>query len=86
MIAYRFRHPVIRKELPRAVCGMDALHAHDVNADRVNIPRDTRVFATSFAGYDKEKGQDDVVYLAINYTSKNKPGRLLVSQRQYLWR
>ena len=24
------------------------------------------VFATSFAGYDKEKGQDDVVYLAIN--------------------
>ena len=66
MIAYRFRHPVIRKELPRAVCGMDALHAHDVNADRVNIPRDTRVFATSFAGYDKEKGQDDVVYLAIN--------------------
>ena len=66
MIAYRFRHPVIRKELPRAVCGMDALHAHDVNADRVNIPRDTRVFATRFAGYDKEKGQDDVVYLAIN--------------------
>lgn len=66
MIAYRFRHPVIRKELPRAVCDMDALHAHDVNADRVNIPRDTRVFATSFAGYDREKGQDDVVYLAIN--------------------
>ena len=66
MIAYRFKHPVIRRELPRAVCGMDPIHAHDVNAERVDMPNNVKTFATSFAGYDKEKGEDDVVYVAIN--------------------
>ena len=32
MIDYRKKHPVIRKKLDNAVCGMEAMHAHDVNA------------------------------------------------------
>ena len=66
MIDYRHKHPVIRKTLPRAVCGMDAIHAHDVDADRVVIPYGTRTFGMSFAGYDREQGRDDIVYIAIN--------------------
>lgn len=66
MIHYRQSHPVIRKRLPDAVCGMDPLHAHDVNAENINIPRDARTIGISFAGYDREKGRDDMVYVAVN--------------------
>lgn len=66
MIAYRKKHPVIRKKLPDAVCGMEPLHTHDIHAENLDLPQDTRTFCVCFAGYDPEKGQDDLVYLAIN--------------------
>lgn len=66
MIAYRHKHAVIRKKLPNAVCGMEPIHAHDVWAENINLPDGTRTFAVSFAGYDKKKGEDDLVYIALN--------------------
>lgn len=66
MIDYRHKHPIIRKKLPNAVCGMEPLHTHDVRAEKLTLPRNTRTFAVSFAGYDREKGKDDLVYIAIN--------------------
>ena len=66
MIHFRLRHAVIRKRLPDAVCGMEPLHAHDLDALRLELPPDTRTFSVSFAGYDKEKGSDDIVYVSIN--------------------
>lgn len=66
MIAYRKEHLVIRKKLPDAVCGMDPLHTHNTNAEDVTIPRDARTFTVSFAGYDKEKGRDDLVCICLN--------------------
>ena len=66
MIAYRKRHPVIRNKLPNAVCGMDSIHTFNVNAEEINIPRDARTFCVSFAGYDQNLGQDDLVYIAVN--------------------
>ena len=66
MIAYRHKHAVIRKKLPNAVCGMEPIHAHDVRAENTNLPDGTRTFAVSFAGYDKKKGEDDLVYIALN--------------------
>ncbi len=66
MIEYRRKHPVIRKMLPAAVCGMEPLHTHNVNAEEVHIPRDASTFAISFAGYNPETGTDDLVYIAIN--------------------
>ena len=66
MIAYRYKHPVIRKKLPDAVCGMEPLHTHNVNAEDMTIPRDARTLAVSFAGYDRESGRDDLVYVAVN--------------------
>lgn len=66
MIDFRHKHPVIRKKLPDAVCGMEPLHTHNMNADDMTIPRDARFLAVSFAGYDREKGRDDMVYVAVN--------------------
>ena len=66
MIAYRKEHLVIRKKLPNAVCGMDPLHTHNINAEDVTIPRDARTFTVSFAGYDKDKGRDDLVCICVN--------------------
>ena len=54
------------KNLPDAVCGMDSIHTHNVNAQDISIPRDAYTFAVSFAGYDREKGKDDLVYIAVN--------------------
>lgn len=66
MIAFRKEHLVIRKKLPDAVCGMDSLHTHNINANDVTIPKDARTFTVSFAGYDKEKGHDDLVCICVN--------------------
>ncbi|MBO4976410.1 MAG: glycogen debranching enzyme, partial [Lachnospiraceae bacterium] len=66
MIAYRQKHPVIRRKLPDAVCGMEPLHTHDVDASILNLPENTRFLGISFAGYDPQKGKDDLVYVAVN--------------------
>ena len=66
MIAFRKKHPVIHKQLPTSVCGMDPTHTHNLNAEETDIPRDARTFCVSFAGYDKEKGKDDLIYVAVN--------------------
>ncbi len=66
MIAYRKNHPIIRKKLPDAVCGLGKIHAHSTNGEEHTIAPDARTFAISFAGYDREKGRDDMVYVAVN--------------------
>ena len=66
MIAFRKKHPVIHKQLPTSVCGMDPIHTYNLNAEETDIPRDARTFCVSFAGYDKEKGKDDLIYVAVN--------------------
>lgn len=66
MIAYRHRHPIIRKRLPDAVCGMSPMSAHNAMAERTVLDKDVRTQAISFAGYDKERGCDDLVYMAVN--------------------
>lgn len=66
MIAYRHEHVVIRKRLPDAVCGMEWIHTHNINAEDTTIPRDARTLSVSFAGYDREKGKDDLVYVSVN--------------------
>lgn len=66
MIDYRKKHPTIRKKLADAVCGMEGLHAHDTNAEKTNISKNAKMLAVSFAGYDRKKGKDDLVYVAVN--------------------
>ncbi|MBQ2426675.1 MAG: glycogen debranching enzyme [Lachnospiraceae bacterium] len=66
MIHYRHRHPVIRKKLPKAVCGMEQIVAHAADASITNLPENAMTLAISFAGYDRKKGTDDLVYVAVN--------------------
>ena len=66
MIAFRQEHRVIREKLPDAVCGMAPIHTHDTDAERTDIARDAMTFCVSFAGYDLDKGKDDLVYIAVN--------------------
>lgn len=66
MIAYRQKHAVIRKQLPDAVCGIPAIQSYDVDANQAEPSDNARMLAVSFAGYDKEKQRDDIVYLAVN--------------------
>lgn len=66
MIAFRKKHRIIREQLPSAVCGMESLHAHSVDAEQMNLDLNARTFGISFIGYDREMGHDDMVYLAVN--------------------
>ena len=66
MIAYRHEHRVIRKKLPDTVCGIGSLSTHNIDARDTTIPRDARTFSVCFAGYDREKGRDDLVYVSVN--------------------
>ena len=66
MIHYRHEHTVIRRKLPDAVCGMKPLHVYDTNANDWTAPQNFRTLSVSFAGYDRTKGYDDLVYISIN--------------------
>ena len=55
MIDYRKKHPVIRKKLDNAVCGMEAMHAHDVNAERMEVPQNAKTLAVSFARSEERR-------------------------------
>lgn len=65
MIHFRKKHTVIRKKLPDAVCGLGSLNTRNEYGE-LNIEKEARMLAVSFAGYDSEKGKDDIVYVAVN--------------------
>lgn len=65
MIHFRKKHTVIRKKLPEAVCGIGSMNTRNEYGEE-NIGKEARMLAVSFAGYDSEKGKDDIVYVALN--------------------
>lgn len=65
MIHFRKKHTVIRKKLPDAVCGLGSLNTRNEYGEP-NIEKEARMLAVFFAGYDSEKGKDDIVYVAVN--------------------
>ena len=66
MIGFRKSHPAIRRELPKAVCGFPGISFHTERAWDSALTSDTRAFGVLYAGYEKEKNRDDLVYLAVN--------------------
>lgn len=66
MIHFRQRHPVIRRQLPNAVCGMAPLQTMNTRAEAIDDPDNLYTFGVCFAGYDASRGRDDIVYLAVN--------------------
>ena len=93
MIHFRKKHTVIRKKLPDAVCGLGSLNTRNEYGE-LNIEKEARMLAVSFAGYDSEKGKDDIVYVAVNpywedtrILSAGSAGeRNMVSLREHIWR
>lgn len=85
MIDYRFKHPVIRKMLPDAVCGMDPLLTHGINAEEHYIPEDAKMLGVSFAGYNSEIGSDDLVYIAVNAHWEDVRITVPVLECPYAW-
>lgn len=66
MIAYRLGHPAIRKELPGAVCGLPHIQVMGRSPMEKEIGDQTMTLGILYAGYDRELGRDDVVFLAVN--------------------
>lgn len=66
MIRFRMDHPIIRKKLPNAVCGMDLVHTHCADAWKVDLEPNAMTYGVCFAGYDREAGRDDIVYMVVN--------------------
>lgn len=65
-IQFRKRHPAIRKDLQPARCGLPYESCHVEDPYNGNITKDSRMIGIRFAGFSREKGHDDVVYIAIN--------------------
>ena len=66
MIAFRKKHIVISRKLPDAVCGMEPIRAYDIDGNKINLPGDSKTISVGFAGYDRQKGRDDIVYITLN--------------------
>lgn len=66
MIAFRKKHPVIRKVLPNAVCGMEPIQPFGVTGDGIDLDQNPYTIALCFAGYDRHSAKDDLVYVAVN--------------------
>ena len=67
MIHFRLEHPAIREELPGAVCGLEAVRVYGADAAKGERPApNAGTIGICFAGYDRERGRDDLVYLALN--------------------
>jgi len=66
MIQYRHAHPVIRKKLPDAVCGMAPIRVYDTQGETIDAVSDAYTFGVCYAGYNTDLYRDDIVYIAIN--------------------
>lgn len=66
MIQFRKDHPILSRKLPDPVSGMEPLSYHSANGDSHTIGDHDKTIAVSFCGYDKKKGRDDTVYIAVN--------------------
>ena len=66
MIAFRKRHRCISRRLPQALSGLPEISVNGGDPDFTEITHETRVLNVLFAGYDKEKKEDDVIYMMMN--------------------
>ncbi len=66
MIAFRKKHPVVRKRLPRPMNGLPGVSAHNQYPWKGDFEGDSRELGILFAGYDEKKKADDMVFLCLN--------------------
>lgn len=66
MIAFRKRHPVIRKNLHPSSTTFPAASVHGLTPWLPDYSFDSHVIAVMYAGYDADAKQEDVVFVAVN--------------------
>lgn len=66
MITFRKNHPIIRKNLEPSGTGYSFISIHNGAPDFSDTNENTRTLGVLFAGYDRTRGEEDIVYLCIN--------------------
>lgn len=66
MIGFRRVHPAVRRDLEPAKCGFPKISAHTHKPWDGDITSETRVICVMYAGFDSDRGKDDIVYVAVN--------------------
>ena len=84
MIAFRKKHPVVRKRLPKAACGLPGVSVHNQSPWNGDFKNDTRELGILFTGYDEKKKTDDIVFLCINMHWEKKYF-ILPEIHEYYW-
>ena len=66
MIQFRRHHPCIRTEMTPAVCGFPAVSVHTCDPWNADVGSSGGVICVMYAAYSKQKGHDDIIYVAMN--------------------
>ena len=66
VIAFRKKHPAIRRDLKNATCGLPFVSVLDENAQMRHVTSQARMVGILFAGYRTRSGSDDIIYMAVN--------------------
>ena len=66
MIHFRHKHKCIRKDLTPSLQGFPFISQHGMIPWTDAITSESKVVCTLFAGHDRTRSRDDIVYLAIN--------------------
>ena len=86
MISFRKRHPAVTRDLPQAMCGFPQLSCHAGKAWDGFLTADTKAFGVLYAGYDGKRGQDDLVFLALNPGWEETVVPLVPLPEGYVWK
>lgn len=86
MIAFRHKHPVIRKDLTLSKCGFPHISQHGLTPWDDNFTAESKVVCTMFAGYDEKADKDDIVFLAVNpYWSSMRVQLPTLPDKKLMW-
>ena len=85
VIAFRKKHPVISRTLPKAACGLEPVTCCGANPDDHEIGMGNKVLGILYAGRREDTGEDDVVYMVINAHWEPQQIRLPALARGLAW-
>lgn len=66
MISFRKAHSCIRRDLEQARCGFPKMSVHAGTPWDSTITKETKAFYIVYAGYDQQRGRDDIVAAVLN--------------------
>lgn len=66
MIAFRKRHPILRKTTKTAACGLPDISTHNGTPWNVRTDNNCRLIGIMYAGRDEADSRDDMVFYGMN--------------------